>query len=77
MVMDLVPEAQVQAGIFDSRGRAGANRLMQTVDQVNRAFGQDLVRLAVQGFNKRYTLRQSRLSPRYTTRIGEIIKVFH
>lgn len=77
MVMDLVPETQVQAGIFDSRGRAGSNRLMQTVDQVNRAFGQDLVRLAVQGFNKRYTLRQSRLSPRYTTRIGEIIKVFH
>lgn len=75
ILMDLVPAAEVQSGIFDKQDRARDFQVMKTIDQVNRSLGQDAVRLAVQGFEKRYKLRQAHLSPRYTTRIDEIVKI--
>jgi len=72
-VMDLVPAGEVQAGLFDRQDREKDQRVMQAMDKVNRAFGQDFVRFAVQGYEKRYKLRQANLSGRYTTRIEEIV----
>jgi DNA polymerase V len=74
-VMDLVPATEVQGGIFDRQDRKKDGRVMQVMDKVNRAFGQDFVRFAVQGYEKRYKLRQAHLSARYTTRIEEIITI--
>jgi DNA polymerase V len=75
MVMDLVPENQVQASIFDEGNRAKNGLIMAAMDKVNKSLGKEIVRFAVQGFEKKYKLRADHLSPRYTTDINQILKV--
>jgi DNA polymerase V len=48
---------------------------MQVVDKVNRSFGKDALRFALQGFGARWKLRQLKLSPCYTTRIEEVLTI--
>jgi DNA polymerase V len=75
MVMDIVPQTQLQLGLFDKRDRAKDNRLMNALDKSNNAFGKDLVRYGTQSYGKKWKLRAEKLSPCYTTRIGDIMKV--
>jgi DNA polymerase V len=73
--MELVPAADVQYNIFDSENRSRNSQLMKVVDIVNRSFGKDAVRFALQGFGTRWKLRQLKLSPCYTTRIEEVLTI--
>jgi DNA polymerase V len=73
--MELVPAADVQYNIFDSENRSRNSQLMKVVDIVNRSFGKDAVRFALQGFGTRWKLRQLKLSPCYTTRIDEVLTI--
>jgi DNA polymerase V len=75
MVMNLVPEDQVQTSMFDENDREKNKLIMQTMDSVNGSLGKEVVRMAVQGFDKRYKLRADHLSPRYTTNINDILKI--
>jgi len=72
MVLDLVPQDKVQMGIFDTVDRKRGTDLMQVFDKVNTRFGKGLVRYAAQGYNKKWKLRQQKLSPCYTTNINEV-----
>jgi DNA polymerase V len=74
-VMNLVPDSQVQSGMFDSSHAHRDKKLMAAMDKVNQALGKEIVRMAVQGFEKKYRLRADHLSPRYTTNINHILKV--
>jgi DNA polymerase V len=74
-VMDLVPESAVQSSCFDSANREKNDKLMQTIDKINASLGKEIVRAAVQGFSRNYRLKASYLSPRYTTRMGEILTI--
>ncbi|HVG14404.1 MAG TPA: DUF4113 domain-containing protein, partial [Chitinophagaceae bacterium] len=47
-------------------------KAMKAVDDVNKAYGTDTVRSAVQEFNKDWKLRANFLSSRYTTRWNEL-----
>lgn len=74
-VMDLVPESSVQASCFD-RADAGKNKkIMKTVDGINQSMGKEILRAAVQGFERSYRLKAEYRSPRYTTRMDEILKI--
>ena len=73
--MELVPAADVQYNIFDSENRSRNSQLMKVVDIVNRSFGKDAVRFALQGFGTKWKLRQLKLSPCYTTRIDEVLTI--
>jgi DNA polymerase V len=75
VVMDIVPQGQLQLGLFDTRDRARDQRLMKALDGTNHAFGRDLVRYGTQGYGKKWKLRAAKLSPCYTTRIDHIMKV--
>ena len=75
MLMEMVPQEQVQLGLFDSRDRAKDLKLMQALDKSNRTYGKDMVRYGTQGYGKKWKLRAGKLSPCYTTRISEIMKV--
>lgn len=70
--MELIPAAEVQYNIFDTENRARNSQLMKVVDIVNRSFGKNAVRFALQGFGTRWKLRQLKLSPCYTTRIDDV-----
>ena len=73
--MELVPEQAVQYNIFDNENRARDSKLMKVMDVVNKSFGKNAVRFALQGFSASWKLRQLKLSPCYTTRIDDILTV--
>ncbi|HCL83730.1 MAG TPA: SOS mutagenesis and repair protein UmuC, partial [Chitinophagaceae bacterium] len=74
-VMDLVPESAVQASCFDGADKEKNSLVMRTMDQINRSMGKEILRPAVQGFERGYRLKADYLSPRYTTRMSEILKI--
>jgi DNA polymerase V len=74
-VMDLVPESAVQASCFDHADKGKNRLLMRTIDQINRNLGSEMIRSAVQGFDRKYRLKAEHLSPCYTTRMKEILKI--
>jgi DNA polymerase V len=48
---------------------------MTSLDLINKKMGKDKVRLAVQGHQKRWRLKQERLSPCYSTRITDALVI--
>lgn len=75
IVQDLVPEDSIQASMFDQANLDKNKHIMQVLDRVNNSLGKETVRMATQGFKKRYKLKAEHLSPRYTTNIDQILKV--
>lgn len=75
LVMELVPETTVQAGLFDDVDRDKHKKLMTALDNCNNSFGKDLVRFATQGYRRKWKLKQERLSPCYTTNIHQILTI--
>ena len=49
-----------------------SQRLMDTLDQINRKMGRGTLRLAAEGFQQAWKVRTDYPSPRYTTRWGEL-----
>lgn len=74
IVMDLVPERVFQSSLFSPANTKGKT-MMDTMDKLNRSFGNEIVRTASQGFERRYKLKADFLSPCYTTDIKQILKV--
>jgi len=74
-VMDFIPEDKVQYGLYDAAGTDKAKLIHQTIDKLNKSLGKDLLRFAKQGYGTKWKLKQTKLSPCYTTRIDEILKV--
>jgi DNA polymerase V len=74
-VMDLIPESVVQASFFDRADAPKNAQMMETLDQINKSMGREIVRSAVQGFERSYRLKTQWLSPRYTTRMNEILRI--
>ncbi|MEP7278373.1 MAG: Y-family DNA polymerase [Bacteroidota bacterium] len=75
IVMDLVPEAQVQVSLFDGADRSKNKIVMTTMDKLNRSLGKEMVRFAIQGFEKKFKLRADHLSQKYTTDINQVLKI--
>ena len=45
------------------------------MDMINRTMGRDKLRIATQGFDRKWRMRQEQLSPCYTTRWNDLLKV--
>ncbi|GIR13683.1 MAG: hypothetical protein CM15mP23_22580 [Cryomorphaceae bacterium] len=61
--------------MFDRVDRSKRANLMTSYDAINSRMGRDTVRLAVQGFDRKWKMKQERLSPCYTTRMTELLEV--
>lgn len=75
---DLRPEDQVQQDAFSTLSDDKATKLkkaMAAVDQINKNQGRNTVIHATMGFEKKWAMRQQFLSPKFTTRIEDIIVV--
>ena len=72
--MDLAPENKTQLSIFEN-SNPKHKELMDTIDKLNNTIGQKKLKLASQSLDRTWKMKQERLSPRYTTNIGEIIIV--
>jgi len=74
ILMDLVDENYLQMNILqnsDTRHK----KLMAVIDNLNAKFGRQKVRLACQDLQTIWKMKQEKLSPRYTTKLAEIIQI--
>ncbi len=74
IVMEFTPEDQQQVKIFENSNEKHVP-LMQAVDKLNGAFGQQKVRLASQDAGRIWKMKQERLSPDYTTKLSDILVI--
>ena len=76
IVSGIVAQSQVQLSFFDDIvDIAKRHNLMQAIDAINDSYGRMKVRFAVNGFERKWKLQQERLSPCYTTRMNELLRV--
>lgn len=75
IVSAIVPETAIQHNLFDTTDRTKANSAMKALDAMNNRYGKDTVKVAAQGYERRWKLKQEKLSPNYTTRWEDIIEV--
>lgn len=75
IIMDITPDRAIQGNIFDTVDRAKQQKLMEVVDKLNNGFTRNNLTLAIQGGHKKWKLKQERLSPCYTTKLVDIIRI--
>jgi len=74
LLMDLRDaESGKQEVMFEKQDWAKSEKLMQTLDAINKQYGKNTLKLASQGDGKKWALRRAYLSPRYLTRLKEFI----
>lgn len=74
IVMQISPAKQKQRTLFQESDQRH-ELLMQTIDQLNKTWGQSTIKLAAQDSKRTWKMKQEHLSRRYTTRLSEIIIV--
>lgn len=74
IVMDFTPDTLTQTTLFET-SNPKHKVIMETLDNINKAVGTTKVKLASQDPDRTWKMRQEKLSPRYSTRIKEAIKV--
>lgn len=74
IVMDFKPENEVQLSLFEN-SNPKHSQLMKVIDKINMSFGQQKIKLASQDQKRVWKMKQERLSPRYTTKLSDIITV--
>ena len=71
---DFTPIQEHQASLFEDTNERH-KKLMSTIDKLNETFGQQKIKLASQDLGRIWKMKQEQLSPRYTTRISDFVKV--
>ncbi len=75
ILSDFVPEGSYQQSLWDNIDRKRLSILMKTLDQINNKMGIDTIKIAAQGTQKRWKMRQEKLSPNYTSRWDELLDI--
>lgn len=76
IVGDIVPDNQVQLNLFnDIKDDLKSRELFKSIDAINRKMGRDTVKFLAQGISKRKKIKKEHLSPCYTTRWEDILKI--
>lgn len=75
ILSNIIPEDHVQMSLFDKVDRHKQNDLFRMVDSLNNSWGRDTIRLSSQGLNRKWKLKQERLSQRYTTRWNDLLEI--
>lgn len=75
IVTDIIPSSQCQANLFYDLDNEKHNKIMTALDKINSLYGTNKLRLGSQGFGRTWKLKNEKISPCYTTRIKDLIKV--
>ncbi|MGC0155403.1 Y-family DNA polymerase [Chromobacterium vaccinii] len=75
VLMEIGPRGVVQSDLFAAPLDPRRQHLMKTLDAISRQFGRGTVRLASEDMTDRWQMRQDVRSPRYTTRLDELLVV--
>ncbi len=76
LLMNLIPESDLQQDFFATNNSDKNNELMACMDHINETLGKDTVFHAAQGTKKKWRARCERRSPRYTSEWKELAKVY-
>ncbi|MGC6470993.1 MAG: Y-family DNA polymerase [Flavobacteriales bacterium] len=76
IIGDIVPQKQQQLSLFDHVDRKKQQAIMTALDSINDRVGREKVRLAIQGSQRKWRMKQEQLSPCYSTRIEDALTVF-
>ena len=75
VVLDDLRDAEAEPrSMFPTRDPARSARLMAALDAVNARFGRGALRPVSTGLARPWGTRHARLSPRYTTRLDELME---
>jgi DNA polymerase V len=73
MLSQLIPRSNIQLNAFDTADRTRHTRAMRALDQINRIHGNDTLRIAASGLNRRnWQMRSDMGSGQYTTNWNEL-----
>ena len=75
IVSEIVPERPTQGNLFDERDREKYQKVMVAMDSLNDKYGRQKIRVASQGFGRKWKMKNEQLSPCYTTNLDELIEV--
>ncbi|HEM7924426.1 TPA: Y-family DNA polymerase [Citrobacter farmeri] len=76
MLGDFFSLGVAQLNLFDDNApRAGSEKLMEVLDQLNAKGGRGTLYFAGQGIQQQWAMKREMLSPRYTTRFTDILTV--
>jgi DNA polymerase V len=75
MLDDLRDGATEPATLFPTRDPAHSKKVMAVLDAVNHRYGRGALRPLATGISRSWTMRQARLTPRYTTHAAEMMEV--
>lgn len=75
IVSGISSENVIQGNLFEKNTNDKNKNISKLVDKLNNRYGKDFIKLAVQGNNKDWKLKQEKLSQRYTTKWSELLKV--
>ena len=76
IVGDIVPADQVQLNLFYSQnGEEKRKDLYKSVDFINQTMGRNKIQILGQGMANKWKLKQENLSPCYTTRWTDLLRV--
>lgn len=76
MLGDFFSQGVAQLNLFDDNApRAGSEKLMAVLDQLNAKGGRGTLYFAGQGIQQQWAMKREMLSPRYTTRFCDLLKV--
>lgn len=76
MLGDFFSQGVAQLNLFDDNApRAGSEKLMEVLDQINAKGGRGTLYFAGQGIQQKWAMKREMLSPRYTTRFDDLLKV--
>ena len=74
ILMGLDSSKNYQLNLFENENPKH-KYLMKTIDYIQKKEGQSKIRLASQDLKKRWKMKQEKLSPNYTCKVNDVIRV--
>lgn len=75
IVTGILPANQIQSDLFDVVNRKRNQKAMKVLDFLNQRYGYNTVKLASQGFAKKWKMKREMLSPSFTTNWKDLLTV--
>ncbi len=75
IVSEIVPERPLQGDLFDTRNREKFSKVMCVMDSLNASYGRQKVKIAAQGFDRKWKLKNEKLSPCFSTNLSDVLQV--
>jgi len=75
IVSEIVPERPLQGDLFDTRNRDKFSKIMTVMDSLNASYGKQKVKIAAQGFDRKWRLKNEKLSPCYSTKLEDVLEI--